>query len=136
MITIRPAAARDLAGIMKVLDEADLRYSAETLTSFTVAELDSEIVGVVRLEEHPAFYFLTSLGVRPAQEKKGIASALLQAVLKEKTKPAYLYTIIPGFFRPFGFVAATPPPGLPTKEIYGCDQCFPNQCTAMVRPAK
>ena len=133
-ITIRPALDRDRAGIIKVLDEADLRFSAETLNSFSVAELEGELVGVVRLEEHPAFYFLSSLGVLPAQERKGIASALLQTVLKGKDKPVYLYTIIPALFLRFGFVATTQLPGLPAKEIFGCDQCFPDRCVTMVRP--
>lgn len=130
---IRPAAPADLTAISRLLDAADLRYSAETLDHFTVAEVNGLIAGVVRLEEYPDFYFLTSLGVLPAREKQGIASALLQALLKGRAKPVYLYTIIPGFFRRFGFRETAPVPGLPAKEIYGCDQCVPGQCVVMVK---
>ncbi|MFA5112696.1 MAG: GNAT family N-acetyltransferase [Candidatus Margulisiibacteriota bacterium] len=133
MITIRPAAPADLPGIAAVLDAADLRYSAETLDHFTVAETVGRIVGVVRLEEHPQFFFLTSLGVLPAREKQGIATALLQSVLSDKKKPVYLYTIIPGFFRRFGFQETAPLAGLPAKAVYGCDQCLPGQCAVMVK---
>jgi N-acetylglutamate synthase-like GNAT family acetyltransferase len=135
-ITIRPAVDQDRPGIIKVLDEADLRYSTETLNRFTVAELDREIVGVVRLEEYPDFNFLSSLGVLPSQERKGVASALLQTVLKGKHKPVYLYTIIPAFFLRFGFIASTQFPGLPAREIFGCEQCFPERCVTMVRPVQ
>jgi N-acetylglutamate synthase-like GNAT family acetyltransferase len=133
MIAVRPARSTDKAAIIKVLDAADLRYSAETLNNFTVAEANGAVVGVVRLEEHPDFFFLTSLGVLPAAEKKGIASALLRSVATGKKKPVYLYTIIPDFFRRFGFKETAPLAGLPAKEIYGCDQCFPGQCVVMVK---
>ena len=130
---IRPASVTDTTAIVRVLDAADLRYSAETLTNLTVAEINGEIVGVVRLEEHPGFYFLTSLGVIPAQGKKGIASALLQDALKDKIKPIYLYTIIPDFFKRLGFKETTPIADLPAKEIYGCDRCVPGQCVVMAK---
>lgn len=135
MIVVRPATAQDEAGIISILTAADLHYSGERLTGFTVAADGGKIVGVVRLEEHPAFYFLTSLGVLPAREKQGIASTLLRAVLNKKNKPVYLYTIIPDFFQPFGFAATAPLSALPAKELYGCEQCFPDQCVTMVRRA-
>jgi N-acetylglutamate synthase-like GNAT family acetyltransferase len=132
-VVIRPAQPSDLAAIILVLDAADLRYSTETLTDFTVAEAAGQIAGVVRLEEHPQFLFLTSLGVLPAQKNKGIASSLVRAVLKDQAKPVYLYTIIPDFFRRFGFTESALIPGLPAKEIYGCDQCVPGRCVVMVK---
>ncbi|MCU0641896.1 MAG: GNAT family N-acetyltransferase [Candidatus Margulisbacteria bacterium] len=98
-----------------------------------MAEVDGQVVGVVRLEEHEQFFFLTSLGVLPEHEKKGVASALLHFVLQERAKPVYLYTIIPDFFRRFGFQETAPVTGLPAKKIYGCDRCYPGQCVVMVK---
>jgi N-acetylglutamate synthase-like GNAT family acetyltransferase len=132
-VVIRSAAPADSPAIIRVLDAAELRYSTETLNDFIVAEVDGLIAGVVRQEEHPDFRFLTSLGVLPAARNKGLASALVQTALKGTTKPVYLYTVIPDFFRRFGFQETAPIADLPAREIYGCDTCEPGKCAVMVK---
>jgi N-acetylglutamate synthase-like GNAT family acetyltransferase len=125
------AQKKDNDRILKILDEANLRYPFEKLSNFWVAEKDDRILGVVRLEDHPGFFFLTSLGVDPGQRNKGVAATLLKEVLNAADKPVYLYTIIPDFFKKFGFKIEPNPPQLPPKEIYGCDECFPGKCVVM-----
>jgi N-acetylglutamate synthase-like GNAT family acetyltransferase len=133
MIRVRPATAADAPRIVKILDEADLRYQQETFNGFLLAEKAGEVTGVVRLEEHPDFIFLTSLGVAAAHQHQGVATALLNYVLQAVRQPIYLYTVIPDFFRRFGFRETIPLPGLPDKTIYGCNACFPGQCVVMVK---
>jgi len=111
----------------------DLYYPSQSLEYFWVAEKEDEIIGVARLEEYKNCYFLSSLGVLEAHRKKRIASSLLSEITKGLKKNVYLYTIIPEFFEKFGFEAATPLPGLPSKEILECENCFPDRCTCMVK---
>ncbi|HVN67995.1 MAG TPA: GNAT family N-acetyltransferase [Candidatus Sulfotelmatobacter sp.] len=133
MLSIRPAGRADEPGILKVLDEADLHYGAEELNGFYVCEENGRIVGTVRLEEHPDFLFLTSLGVLPDHRHQGIATSLLINVLTRLSKPVYLYTVIPEFFKKQGFSETAAYPDLPPKNIFGCDECVPGHCVVMVK---
>lgn len=133
MLLIRRAKKSDNHALHKILDEADLHYSNQKLDDFRVAEMDGTIVGLVRLEEHEDFFFLTSLGVAGDQRNKGIASAILKNIFAEAHKPIYLYTIIPDFFKKFGFTVTDSHPRLPPKEVFGCDQCRPGSCFVMVK---
>ncbi|MDD4179503.1 MAG: GNAT family N-acetyltransferase [Candidatus Margulisbacteria bacterium] len=134
---IRLATDSDIDQIKKVLSEADLRFTQETLNGFCVAEINGEIIGLVRLEEHDDFLFLTSLGVATAHQHKGIASELMNSIISKAKKPIYLYTIIPAFFIRFGFKPVSQPYpqqlNLPPKGIYGCDKCVPGHCLTMVK---
>ncbi len=133
MIRIRPAANKDEKEILRLLDEADLRYRQESLDGFRVAEIEGEIAGIVRIKEFPDFLFLTSLGVAKAHRDRGVASALVNKATAEAKKPVYLYTIIPEFFKKLGFKIEENPPRLPSREIYGCDECLPGKCVVMKR---
>jgi N-acetylglutamate synthase-like GNAT family acetyltransferase len=132
MQKIRRAQERDAEEILKILKELDLFYPSQSLERFWVAEDKSGIAGIVRLEEFDDYFFLSSLGVKKDKRKKGIAAALLKSILKSANKNIYLYTIVPEFFKKFGFEIADPPPSLPLKDIYGCEFCVPEKCRCMV----
>ncbi len=133
MLIIRPAEERDLPSVIKVLDESDHRYKKETFDRFFVAEVDGRIAGTVRLEEHDNFTFLTSLGVENDFRGQGIGAALMQFALKSAKNDMYIYTVIPDFFRKFGFTPLPTPGFLPAKDAYECDDCFPERCVTMVK---
>lgn len=133
MIKIRPASKNDEKAILKILEEADLHYKDEKLDNFLAAEIDGKVAGIVRIEEHADFLFLTSLGVASNQRNKGIATALLNHIFRQAEKPIYIYTIIPEFFEKFGFKVTKTHPSLPPKNIFGCEECFPNRCVIMVK---
>lgn len=133
MLSVRPARQKDDPDIVRILNDADLHFSGEKLADFQVAELDGKLAGIVRLEEHEDFVFLSSLGVAGDQRNKGVATALLKTIFERTGKPIYLYTVIPQFFKKFGFHDTTPRPQLPPKETFGCDQCSPGSCSIMVR---
>jgi len=128
---IRPADKSDHSAILEVLKEADLLYPYNVLEGFTVVEENHQIVGVVRLQEINGIIFLTSLGVRTAWRGQGIASSLMKAVLSSNKKPIYLYTVIPDFFKRFGFAEMPAPATLPPKQIFGCEDCYPGRCICM-----
>ncbi|HTY12880.1 MAG TPA: GNAT family N-acetyltransferase [Candidatus Omnitrophota bacterium] len=133
MLIIRPADGRDRAAIVRIMDEADLRYKNETFDQFYLAEADGVPAGVVRLDEHAGYIFLTTLGVASVYLRKGIGRALMEFAIGRSLKDIYIYTIIPEFFAKFGFVPAPAPADLPQKNIFDCDECFPGKCVTMVR---
>ena len=135
MLKIRPAKKGDRRAAINILKEHDIYYSALAFKDFWVAQEDGEIVGCAQLEEFPGFFYLGSVGTLSSRTGKGIARALLGAVLKGLKKDTYLYTTIPGFFKKFGFEITTPMAGLPSKECYECEDCHSDRCVCMVRRA-
>lgn len=131
---IRPAGKNDRKAILKVLKELDLFYPTLSLEGFWVAETDGKIVATLQLAEHEDFIFLGSLAVVKEEQGKGVGHALLEKVLRSCRKNIYLYTIIPDFFKKFGFRITAPVPGLPSKDRYECEYCHPEKCVCMVRP--
>ncbi|OGC12219.1 hypothetical protein A3K48_07140 [candidate division WOR-1 bacterium RIFOXYA12_FULL_52_29] len=133
MVLTRPAGPKDLPAIKEILLECDETTAAQDWTNFQVAEKGGSVVGAVKLDEHEDFFFLSSLALKPAEQNQGVASFLLAQVLAKMTKDVYLYTIIPEFFRRFGFSETDPLPTLPKKDKMECDRCHPSLCVCMVR---
>ena len=136
MIKIRPAATKDEEAVVKILKDQDIYYSALAFKDFFVAEDEGTVVGCAQLEERPDFFYLGSVGVSPSYAHKGIASKLLNRILKDLKKDIYIYTIIPDFFTKFGFEPASPRKDLPSKDRYECEDCHSDKCVCMVRRAK
>ncbi|MFC1540748.1 GNAT family N-acetyltransferase [Candidatus Margulisiibacteriota bacterium] len=139
MQKVRPAVKKDAEDITKILKELDLYYTGLQLKDFWVAEQNGQIVGTAQLEVLPDLCFLSSVGVRPTEQKHGIGKALLTELFNQckGDKPVYLYTIIPGFFAKFGFKPTTDlPPQLPSKSRYECAACHSDRCVTMVRPSQ
>ncbi len=133
MLSIRPATKKDRDTIKKILEDADLFYSALTMEAFWVAEMGNKIVGTVQLKDYEDFFFLGSLVVVAEEQGKGVASALLKEVLRSHQKNIYLYTIVPEFFEKFGFKITSPLPDLPSKDHYECEDCHSKKCVCMVK---
>ncbi len=134
MLNIRPAGKDDEKQVKRILVELDLAYQKQSLKDFWVAKDKEELAGVVQLIKHPEFLFLESLGVIKSKEKQGVASALLKKIFAMADKDIYIYTIIPEFFNKFGFKIINPPPFIPPRDLYGCNDCFPEKCFCMVKP--
>ncbi|MBU1616766.1 MAG: GNAT family N-acetyltransferase, partial [Candidatus Margulisbacteria bacterium] len=115
MVLIRPAKADDLPAIKAILKEVDEYSAAQDWAYFQVADKSGEVVGTVKLDEYKDFYFLSYLALKPAEQNQGIASFLLAQALTRARKDIYLYTIIPEFFRRFGFTQTAPLTTLPKK---------------------
>jgi N-acetylglutamate synthase-like GNAT family acetyltransferase len=137
-VLIRKAAKIDKDAVIKILKDLDLYYAGLSFKDFWVAEKEGQIVGAAQLEVFPDFCFLSSVGVIPTEQHHGIAKQLLTELFSKckDQKPVYLYTVIPEFFKKFGFTAThTLPPDLPSKDRYECEYCFPEKCVTMVRNA-
>lgn len=135
-LNIRKARPEDKAAVLEILREQDLYYSGLSFRDFWVAEDSGRIVGTVQLEPLPGLAFLGSLGTRQDRQGQGIASALLNELLPKQDKDVYLYTIIPDFFKRFGFEPVAPTVSLPSKARYECQDCHSDRCVTMVRRAQ
>lgn len=137
---IRPALTKDQLQILELLKTLDLSHHDQPLDNFWIADDNGKVVGVVRIEEFPDCCFISSLGIPETEQKKGIASKLLNHLFGLTKKNIYIYTIIPDFFKKFGFQPTSPHPSssfiippLPSKSLLECSACYPNQCVTMVK---
>ncbi|MBN3033745.1 MAG: GNAT family N-acetyltransferase [Candidatus Saganbacteria bacterium] len=136
MVKVRQARDADRPAIEEIIRQLDLSYPAQTLGNFWVAEEKNRVVGIAALREFRDFYFLSSVGVAPGRQHKGVATKLLDKLLAGRHKDIYLFTVIPAFFLRFGFAAAAEPPeGLPLRATFGCDRCTPDLCVCLRRSA-
>jgi N-acetylglutamate synthase-like GNAT family acetyltransferase len=136
MLEVRKARPKDKEACLAILKDHDLYYSALEFKGFWVADQDGRIAGCAQLEEYPKFQYLGSVAVDLESTQRGIARRILDTILKDLKKDVYLYTIIPDFFKKFGFSVTEPMPDLPSKERYECFDCFPEKCVCMVKRAK
>lgn len=134
MILRRASSKSDLSAVKGIIKELDLAYPSLAYNDFWVAEDQQTIIAIAKLEDLGAFSFLSSVGVRGKVQHRGVASALLNGLLTAVKKDVYLYTIIPEFFKKFGFrPAAVHPPNLPAREVFSCHECEPEKCSCLVR---
>ena len=131
MIKIRAAQKKDAQKILAILKALDLYHPVKIPDDFFVAEINGEIAGVSCLADRGDFLFLSSVGVVPGHRQEGIARQMLQHILSGAKKDIYLYTIIPGFFKKFGFEIVKTPKFLPSREGLGCEDCRLPNCVCM-----
>ena len=137
MRTFRLAVKADEPKIMEILHETDLYYPKITLDNFWVAEENHEIAGIVQFREYDDYFFLSSFGVRPSFQKKGIAKYMIENLfINSNNKNIYIYTTLPEFFAKFGFKKAAISNNLPSRESYQCRDCFPENCFCMIKEFK
>lgn len=101
-----------------------------------VAEADGRFAGVVALKTHPDCLELCALGVDPAFRARGVAKALVEALMGEAPGDVHLATIIPGFFKTRGFhvIEEAIPATFPAKrKTSWCEGCPRERCTVMLR---
>ena len=133
-VRIRRAEPRDYAGIEALMAALELPYPAMDLSCFWVAEAGEEMIAGAELKEFQGCSLLSCVGVREDLQGLDIGRTLVEEVVRHAHHDVYLYTLVPGFFRKAGFVAAEHfPPDLPPRSIYGCQNCNPALCFCMVR---
>jgi N-acetylglutamate synthase-like GNAT family acetyltransferase len=134
-LIVRPAKNEDHQRILDIINEVDIYYPSLTLDNFLVLEDKGIVIGCLKLEEYPGFYYLSSLAITINEQKKDFGLKLLAQALKNTTKDVYLYTVYPGLFGKLGFTETEPIAGLPSKSMYICEDCSSDRCVCMVRRA-
>jgi amino-acid N-acetyltransferase len=110
--TIRVATPGDFAGVVRLLEAADLPTAGlrPSLPDFLVAEESGRIVGAVGLEVYGDYGLLRSAVVDSEQRNSGLGSDLIESLLRRAetkgTREIYLLTTTAErFFPRFGFAA-------------------------------
>ncbi|MBU0672505.1 MAG: GNAT family N-acetyltransferase [Candidatus Margulisbacteria bacterium] len=136
MTTIRLATDKDNPQILKISKDLNLYYPTLSLTDFWVAEKGQKIIGMAQLATYGKIAFLSSVGVVKTEQSHGIAKELISKALATTDKDTYLYTVIPDFFKKFGFETTQEKPAdLPSKGRYICEECFSYKCVTMIKHA-
>ena len=133
---VRKALPEDIPDALALARRLDLDYPGQESDPMWVAEDGGRMVGLVALKTHSDCLELCALGVDPASRGRGIARALVEALMSEAPGHVHLATIIPGFFESCGFrtVRSGIPATFPAKrETAWCDGCPRALCTVMLR---
>jgi N-acetylglutamate synthase-like GNAT family acetyltransferase len=132
---VRKALPQDVPLAVELARTLELEYPGMERDDLWVAEVEGRVIGLVGLKKHPDCLELCALGVDPGHRGKGIAAALVSALMAAAPGDVHLATVIPGFFRTCGFertreIPATFPEKRKTAWCEGCDVRL---CTVMVR---
>jgi N-acetylglutamate synthase-like GNAT family acetyltransferase len=105
-VDIRPAREEDQAAITAMIRRARLNPADLQWPRFLVAEQGGQIVGVAQVRVHPdGARELASLAVAPASRGNGVATRLVDALLRDQTTDVYTLIDRPfvDHFRRWGF---------------------------------
>ena len=132
----RKARETDLPRIVELTASLGLDYPGMEGDALWVAEDEKgRIVGAVALKRHPDCFELCALGVEPASRGRGVARALVEALMAGAPGPVHLATVIPRFFESCGFERTfiVPRAFIDKWRTAWCDGCDRRLCTIMLR---
>jgi N-acetylglutamate synthase-like GNAT family acetyltransferase len=132
---VRKALPQDVLHAIGLARRLDLDYPGMEKDDLWVAEDEGRMIGLVGLKKQPDCLELCALGVDPASRGKGIAKALVEALMAAASGDVHLATVIPDFFETCGFEQAQDIPAtFPEKrKTAWCEGCDARLCTVMVR---
>jgi amino-acid N-acetyltransferase len=105
---LRPACAKDIWAIRKLVLSAKLDPTQLRWSQFWVIEYEGRVVACGQLRSFPGAQELGSLVVAPAWQSRGLGSFLVKHLVQEATQPIYLECLgsrLARFYTRFGFVA-------------------------------
>lgn len=120
-IDVQPLGEADLPAVCALLAQHQLPTQGVSAgPGFFVARQEGRVIGSIGVEQYGEVGLLRSLAVETAQQKTGVASALVQRAVEHGTHAGLsalylLTTTAPGFFERHGFARcprAEAPPGL------------------------
>ena len=132
---IRKALPEDIPDAVALAVRLGLEYPGMEADPLWVALDAGRKIGLVAIKTHPDCFELCALGVDPDHRGRGVAQALVKALMAEAPGAVHLATVIPGFFETCGFqVAKEVPATFPAKrKTPWCDGCPQKLCTVMAR---
>jgi N-acetylglutamate synthase-like GNAT family acetyltransferase len=132
---VRKALPQDVLHAVGLARRLALDYPGMEKDDLWVAEDEGRMIGLVGLKKQPDCLELCALGVDPAGRGKGIAKALVGALMAAASGDVHLATVIPNFFETCGFEKARDIPAtFPEKrKTAWCEGCDARLCTVMVR---
>lgn len=133
---VRRSRPEEAAEAVRLAQKLGLDYPGMEHDVLWVAEEKGRVVGLVALKTHADCLELCALGVDPAEQGRGVAKALVEALMAEAPGDVHLATIIPGFFEGCGFhiIRKDIPETFPAKRRTAwCEGCPQERCTVMRR---
>ncbi len=133
---VRRSRPGDAAAAVRLAGKLGLDYPGIEYDTLWVAEEKGRIAGLVALKTHADCLELCALGVDPPFRGRGVAKALVEALMAEAPGDVHLATIIPGFFEGCGFhiIEEGIPATFPAKRRTAwCEGCPQERCTVMRR---
>jgi N-acetylglutamate synthase-like GNAT family acetyltransferase len=119
-ISVEKAARADMEDIARKADALDLDCTNLGYEQFVVARRNGVILGFGRLKKYYDWSELATLGVVKEEQGKGIGTAIVCELLKEKGTDVYVTCVIPEYFSRFGFYAVKEFPKLLMKKYDFC----------------
>jgi amino-acid N-acetyltransferase len=104
---IRPATAKDIWAIRKMVFSAKLEPTQLRWEQFWLIECDAKLVACGQLRNFDGAQELGSLVVLPAWRKRGLGTYLTKYLIARATKPLYLECLgkkLANYYSRFGFV--------------------------------
>jgi N-acetylglutamate synthase-like GNAT family acetyltransferase len=134
---IRPARPADRAEVLALLESQKGLEIAFEPEEFMVATEGGQVVACGRLRTHAdGSLELASVATHPGHRGRGVASALVQALLRDVQQDVYALALAPGFFARHRF-APTPPQRLPSPiAAKASGLCSSQDFVCMARPAR
>jgi N-acetylglutamate synthase-like GNAT family acetyltransferase len=132
---VRKAHPEDVPLAVALARRLGLDYPGQERDDLWVARDRGRVIGLVGLKKHADCLELCALGVDPGHRGKGVAKALVEALMTAPPGDVHLATVIPGFFETCGFEKARKiPAAFPEKrKTPWCEGCDARLCTVMVR---
>lgn len=134
---LRKGKKSDTNAIYEIALKYDLESDDMNLEEFIVAEENNNIIGFGRLKVHPDAVELGTIGVVEEYRNRGVATTIVNELLKKTNSDIYLTTLIPKFFEKFGFrKLETSAPNSLIRSKEWCEGCAKAGCTLMKRSGK
>lgn len=132
---VRKALPEDIPPAIELARTLGLDYPDMGTDALWVADDGERLIGLVALKKHDDCLELCALGVHPDRRGRGVAKALVEALMAGTPGDVHLATVIPGFFEASGFLRARDIPAtFPAKrETFWCAGCPQERCTVMLR---
>lgn len=132
---VRKSLPEDIPAAAALARRLGIDYPGLESDRIWIAEDSGQLVGLVALKTHPDCLELCALGVDPDHRGRGVAQALVEALMADAPGAVHLATVIPRFFEACGFrVTQDVPATFPAKrKTPWCDGCPQELCTVMAR---
>lgn len=132
---VRKALPGDVPVAVALARRLELDYPEMAGDPLWIAVEDGRVVGLVALRSHPDCRELCALGVHPDHRRKGVAKALVEALMAEAPGEVHLATVIPDFFKGCGFRAAADVPATfpARRRTAWCEGCPRERCAILSR---
>ena len=105
-ISVTDALASDMETIITQAKALDLDSQDMHFGQFVIARNEQVIVGFGRIKKYDDCVEISTVGVIPHQQRMGIGTLVVNALLSKINGEVYVISVIPEYFSRFGFVTS------------------------------